>query len=228
MCGRDDLFCQDKPNFTDEDATQVSGAPRPTEQDIRHGENKNMLRLAWVNLLNGLAVGFIGPMMAYWFAVRFGVSTTQIGVTLALSFVFTGISSLITGRLTDRFGMVRAVVFLQILGVLMMLVLPLMPSFALASVIYVARSALARGTQGARSALSTSLTRDNRRGFSVSMNALVMRLSSVVGPTASGYIFDLGWLSVPFYVAACLQLSSSILYGRLFRSFDQPTTRTSD
>lgn len=196
---------------------------RPNERDIRGRENRNMLRLASVNLLNGLAVGFIGPMMAYWFATKFGVSTAQIGVTLALSFVCTSVSSLVTGRLTERFGMVRAVVILQICGVLMLLIMPLMPSFTLASVMYVARSALARGTQGARSALSTSLTRDQRRGFSVSMNALVMRLSSVAGPTVSGYIFDLGWLSLPFYLAACLQFSSSMLYGRLFRSFDRPS-----
>ncbi|WP_047810660.1 hypothetical protein [Desulfosporosinus acididurans] len=43
-----------------------------------------------VNLFNGLGAGFIGPMISYWFATRFGVSSSEIGLTLALSFVFAG------------------------------------------------------------------------------------------------------------------------------------------
>ncbi|GMA60164.1 MFS transporter [Alicyclobacillus fastidiosus] len=204
-------------------ATEDAVTPQaPDERSIRRQENRNMLRLAGVNLLNGLAVGFVGPMMSYWFASKFGVSSAQIGITLALSFVFTGISSLVTGALTTRFGLIRSVVLLQVLGTVMILILPLMPSFALASTFYVLRSALSRGTQGARSALSTSLTRDKRRGFSVSMNSLVMRTSSAIGPTLSGYLLDAGAFSVPFYITGVLQMCSALLYGRLFRSFDAP------
>ncbi|MFB5189841.1 MFS transporter [Alicyclobacillus fastidiosus] len=192
------------------------------ERSIRRQENRNMLRLGAVNVLNGLAVGFVGPMMSYWFAAKFGVSSAQIGVTLALSFVFTGISSLVTGALTTRFGLIRSVVLLQVLGTVMILILPLMPSFALASTFYVLRSALSRGTQGARSALSTSLTRDKRRGFSVSMNSLVMRMSSAIGPTFSGDLLNAGLFSVPFYITGVLQVCSALLYGRLFRRFDSP------
>ncbi|MFD1673535.1 MFS transporter [Alicyclobacillus fodiniaquatilis] len=191
------------------------------ERQIRQRENRNMLKLAAVNLLNGLAVGFFGPLISYWFAIKFGASTAQIGVTLAVSFVLTGFSSLITGELTRRFGMVKSVVFFQVLGVCMILILPLMPSFWLASVFYILRSALNRGTQGARSALSASLTRNQRRGFSVSMNSLVMRLTSALGPTLSGYILDIGELGLPFYLGGVLQLGSTLLYGRLFRDFDR-------
>ncbi|WAH37122.1 MFS transporter [Alicyclobacillus dauci] len=205
--------------------TSESTSEQSSERSIRRQENKNMAKLAGVNMLNGLAVGFVGPMMSYWFATRFGVSSAQIGVTLALSFVFTGASSLVAGFLSQRFGMVKSVVWLQLSGVVMILVLPLMPSFTLASAIYIVRSAFSRGTQGVRSALSSSLTRDKRRGFSVSMNSLAMRTSSAVGPTLSGYMLDLGVFSVPFFLTGGLQLVSTLLYGRLFRSFDAPSDR---
>ncbi|WP_146821396.1 hypothetical protein [Alicyclobacillus suci] len=94
--------------------------------------------------------------------------------------------------MTARFGLIQSVVLLRVLGTVMILILPLMPSFALASTFYILRSVLSRGTQGASSALSTSLTRDKRRGFSVSMNSLVIRMSS------------------------------AMLYDRLFRRFNSP------
>lgn len=198
---------------------------RADEQAIRRQENRNMAKLAGVNMLNGLAIGFMGPMMSYWFASKFGVSPSQIGATLALSFLFTGLSSLITGSLTKRFGMVKSVVWLQLFGIGMIVLLPLAPSFWLASTIYIVRSAFSRGTQGARSALSSSLTRDKRRGFSVSMNSLALRLPSAIGPTLSGTMIDMGSYAIPFFIAGGLQLTSTLLYGRLFRSFDAPSDK---
>lgn len=197
------------------------GGPVHDEERVRRQENRNMAKLALVNMLNGLAIGFVGPLMSYWFAAKFGVSAAAVGVTLALSFVFTGVSSVLTGALTQRFGMVRSVVWLQLFGILMMLLLPLARSFWLASVIYIVRSAFSRGTQGARSALSSSLTRDKRRGFSVSMNSLAMRATSAIGPSISGSLYDVGSLSLPFFLTAGLQLCSTLLYGRLFRDFDR-------
>ena len=199
---------------------------QPDEREIRRQENKEMEKLAVINMLNGLAIGFVGPMMSYWFATKFGVSSAEIGVTLALSFVFTGGSSLITGVLAQRFGMVKSVVWLQLIGVIMILILPLVPTFWLASAIYIVRSAFSRGTQGAKSALSSSLTRDERRGFSVSMNSLVIRLTSAVGPTMSGYLLDMGNFSVPFFITGGLQLISTLLYGRLFRDYDLPLEKS--
>jgi MFS family permease len=214
-------------NTMSKDAPPVTSQPERSEAAIRRQENKNMAKLAGVNALNGLAIGFMGPMMSYWFALKFGVTSAEIGTTLALSFVFTGFSSLITGSLTKRFGMVRSVVWLQLFGILMVLMLPLAPSYWLASSIYIVRSAFSRGTQGARSALSSSLTRDKRRGFSVSMNSLAMRLPSSIGPTLSGTMLDTGIFALPFFLAGALQLCSTLLYGRLFRSFDDTGSKRS-
>jgi MFS family permease len=203
-----------------QESLQDQSDSHAVERHIRTLENRNMAKLAAVNMINGLAIGFMGPLMSYWFSVKFGVSAAEIGLTLSLTFAVTGISSFITGELAQRFGMVKSVVWLQILGVLMMCTLPLLPTFWLASLVYIVRSALSRGTQGARSALSASLTRDHRRGFSVSMNSLAMRLTSSIGPTLSGYMMEMDALSLPFYVASGLQFASTLLYGRLFRHYD--------
>ncbi|WP_088186764.1 MFS transporter [Desulfosporosinus sp. FKA] len=206
----------------EEKALRSSSLSLSKERTIRRQENKSIAKLAVVNLFNGLAAGFIGPMISYWFATRFGVSSSEIGLTLALSFVFAGGSSVVTGIISQRFGLVRSVVWFRLAGIVLILILPLMPFYWLASSMYIIRSALSRGTQGARSALSSSLTRDERRGFSVSMNSLAVRLASAVGPTLSGYMLDIDILTLPFFIAGSLQLLSTILYGKLFRDYDLP------
>lgn len=191
------------------------------EGKIRKQENIAMLKLALVNSLNGLAVGLTGPMMAYWFSIRYGVGTAMIGATLATGFLMTGISSVFNGFLAQRVGMVKSVTWMRIIGSVLMLALPFMPSFAAASLVYVVRGAINRGTQGNRSALSASLTRDERRGLATSINALSMRLPSSVGPTLTGYMFDAGMQSMPLILTASLQLANAAIYQWLFGKYDE-------
>lgn len=194
---------------------------RIQEKEISRRENKSILKLISINVINGIAVGLTGPMISYWFAVKFGVSTAQIGITLAITYVATGFSSILQAKLSMRFGMIRSVMWMRIIGSVLMILIPLLPTYVLVSVVYVIRSAVNRGTQGARQALSVSLTRDQRRGFASSINSLSMRVPTSVGPYVTGYLFELGALSVPFYIAAGLQFGFAYLYGRTFRAFDK-------
>ncbi len=57
------------------------------------------------------------------------------------------------------------------------------------------------------------------------MNSLTMRTTSAIEPTLSGYMLDIGNFSLPFWLAGGLQLISTLLYGKLFRSFDFPSVR---
>lgn len=194
---------------------------RKEEHNARQTENRNLTKLAFVNILNGLAIGFFGPMMAYWFSARFHASSLAIGTTLSLSLLIAGLSSLFAGHLATRLGMVKSVVMLQLIGVGLIVLLPFSPTFTIASILYILRSAFSRSTQGSRSALSTSLTRNQRRGFAISINSLSMRMASAIGPTVAGYLLSENLFGVPFFLAGGLQLASTLLYGMLFRDFDR-------
>jgi len=224
------LFClaliaatpeESEPLQTEAQGAEHTQGPKD-ETGIRRKENRSMLALAAVNSLNGLAVGLTGPLMAYWLSIRYGASTGAIGITLAISFLATGFFSIVSGALAVRFGMVKSVTFLRVVGSVLMLALPWMPNFLLASGLFVLRSALNRGTQGNRTALSASLTRDHRRGLATSINALSMRLPSAIGPTISGYLFDMNELALPLILTAVLQLANAGLYQWVFGSYDRP------
>lgn len=193
---------------------------KAAEREVSRNENKSILKLVSINVINGIAVGLTGPMVSYWFAIKFDVSNAQIGTTLAVTFFATGFASLLQAKLAGKFGMVRSVMWMRVIGSLLMLLLPLLPTYVLVSVVYIVRSAVNRGTQGARQALSVSLTRDSRRGFASSVNSLSMRIPTSIGPYVTGYLFEIGALAAPFYIAGVLQLGFAYLYGRTFRSYN--------
>ncbi|WP_085521120.1 MFS transporter [Tuberibacillus sp. Marseille-P3662] len=201
------------------------------QKETTKKENKQLAKLAFVNAINGTGIGLIGPLMAYWFSVKYGVGTAQVGVTISLSFILTSFASLLTGRLTEKLGMIKSVVWLRLIGFFLLILLPFSPFFWLASVLYIIRNAMNRGTQGARQAVSASITRDRRRGLSTSISAFSMRMPASAGPTISGALIESGLLAWPFMIAGGLQLGYVFLYGYFFKGFDkiqfqQKTART--
>ena len=130
--------------------------PRPRSQ---RQENRLVLRLMIANVLNGAGVGATGPLIAYWFAVRFGQGPAEIGPLLAAGFLMAAVASVATGWLSKYLGIVRSVVAMRLVGLAMLIALPFAPSFGVAGALYVLRGMFNRGTTGARSALSISIVR---------------------------------------------------------------------
>ncbi len=178
---------------------------------------RNLFTLAGINALNGLGVGMVGPLMAYWFALRFGVGPAAIGGTMAVGFVAAGVMSLAGGKLTLRFGLVGTVLRLRMLGLAMLLIIPFVPFFWLATILYILRAALNQGSIGSRQALFLSLVDSRRRGLAATFNSISIQVPRAIGPAVAGAFFHLEMLTTPFLLAAAFQGAYLWLYRRFFR-----------
>ncbi len=196
------------------------GAEVDDESALRRRENTALVLLTLVNSVNSLGIGIFSPLLPLWFAVRFGAGPAAIGPIYGLAFVLTGVSSIATGELADRVGLVASVAAIRLLGVVLLVALPLMPSFGWAAVLYVARSVVNRGSAGARQAFGLGLVRDARRGLASSLNSVSQRLPSSVGPAIGGWLMEEGSLSLPFFVAAALQLAYVVLFATVLGRFE--------
>lgn len=194
---------------------------RMPERVLRREENIIMLKMALINALNGVAVGLTSPLLVYWFNLKFGAGPEALGPVFALTYAATGISSMWTGRLSERIGIVRAVVTVRLISVIALVLVPLMPSFTLASILHVFRSAFGRGSVGARRALAVNLVRNSRRGLASSVNNMSMTLPHAVGPSIAGVFLDAGQLALPFFLAAALQFLYGTFYGAAFQRYEQ-------
>ncbi len=194
-------------------------AARPGDTRQRD-ENWLLVKLFGINTLNGVGIGLVGPLMAYWFAARFDRGPADIGVVMAIGYFVTAGASVAAARLVDRIGTVAAVVWMRGASLLMLLALPLMPSFALAAALHIVRSALNRGTAGARQALTVSLVRGHRRGTAASTSSLAIQLPRAAGPVIAGVFFGAGYLAAPFYVAAGFFAGYIVLFRWVFAAHD--------
>lgn len=198
------------------------GSAAGGDAHIRRRENRMLTGLVLLNSLNGLAVGLTGPLISYWFARRFHAGPETIAPVMAAGFFVTGGAALLSGKLSERVGIVTSVVWARALGLALLLLLPLAPTFALAAAAYVLRSALNRGSVGARQALTVGLVRDERRGLATSLNAVSMQLPQSLGPSAAGFLFGAGQLELPFFAGAVFQGAYLAAYAWFFRGHNKP------
>ena len=183
-------------------------------------ENRALALLATVNMVNSLGVGLVAPLLPYWFNLKFGVGPTAIGPVYGVTFFLTGISSLIIGRVSERIGLIRSIVLPRILGVVLLIAIPFMPSFGIAAVLYVVRSMVNRSSMGARQAFSVGLVRDQRRGFASSLNAVSWSIPAALGLALGGWLIGMGSLVLPFIAAAALQLGYVVLFPTMMGRYD--------
>nr|MDA8108306.1 MFS transporter [Betaproteobacteria bacterium] len=193
-------------------------APLADRQPERRAENRMLVRLVVANTLNGLGIGMIAPLIAYWFALRFQHGPGSIGPALAASFVFGALGAVVAGRMVRRYGLIRPVVIMRGLGLGFLVAVPLVPAFALAAALYALRAGFNQGTAGVRQALVVGLTRD-RRGLAASLQNVSIQIPRAVGPLVAGFMLHAGMLEAPFILAAALQASYLVLYARFFRGY---------
>ncbi|OYV29852.1 MAG: MFS transporter [Thiomonas sp. 20-64-9] len=219
------LQAQDAPTAVKPEAlalTQATPGMLDVESDhTRHlRENALLWRLGLVNALNGLGIGMVAPLMAYWYLVRFGHGPASIGPAMATSFVFAAFGAQIASRLAQRFGVVRAVVGMRAVGLVMLVLTPLSPVFWIAVGFYSLRATANQGTMGVRQALTVSLTGSDRRGLAATVNNVSIQIPRAIGPLIAGVLLHLGWLVTPFLVAATFQAAYLVLYQRFFRGIE--------
>jgi Na+/melibiose symporter-like transporter len=133
-----------------------SSSLSPQEQSVNKKENFNLLKLIGLNSINGLAIGLKGPLIAYFFAVKFGVGVKHIGFVLAITFLLSAVLSFYTGKLSLRIGIVKSVFIQRLVGLIFLILLPLAPSYILASIFYIFHQIFNRNSAGARQALTVS------------------------------------------------------------------------
>ncbi len=190
------------------------------ESTVTKRENRALALLVGVNMVNAVGVGLIAPLLPYWFNLKFGVGPTAIGPVYALTFFLTGLFAMMLSHVSDRMGLIRAIILPRILGVALLIAIPFVPSFAIAAPLYVARSIVNRSSMGARQAFGVGLVRDQRRGLASSLNTVSWGVAGAIGPAIGGWIIGLGSLVWPFIIAASLQLGYVILFPTLMGQYD--------
>ncbi len=205
---------------TKDEATPKSGRAEASQtqqsSELTLQERKSLWIIAGMNLLNATAIGIAGPLVNYWFFKKFGVGPELLGPFQAVSFTITALASQANSKFASKVGLVESVVYSRALGLVMLLILPIMPTFQLAAVVYMLRSLFNRGTIGNRNAVIANMVRPEHAGRAFSYASASAQFPMALGPLLSGPMIDAGWFATPFYIAGVLQVAYVGLYKKAF------------
>ncbi len=199
-------------------------ASPPPLPPLAHDERRRLWQLGLISLFSGVSLGLSGPLIAYWFAVKFHLNPMQIAPVLAAAYFAAALSAAVTGELARRFGAARSFVFLQGFGAVLLLGFPFLPAFPLAAVVWIVRFAIERGATGAMEAVMMTLVGAGRRGLAGGLGTAALALPRGLGPLMAGDWIAANDLAAPFLLAAALQAVYVALFGAAFSSRDRALT----
>lgn len=181
-----------------------------------------LFRLIITNSINGLAVGFFGPFITYWFYIRYGAGPVEVGVLYTIINLGAMLVNLVSAQIAARMGLVRTIFITRVLQAALIIPMVLAPAFWLAGAIYFIRMMVQRIGLPLRQSYVMGVVSPEERGRVGALSSLPSQASSALSPTLAGYLFDHVAITLPFELGALLQGLNAALFFLFFRSIPPP------
>jgi len=177
-------------------------APALTVEQIR-----GLAPLSALFAIDALGGGLVVlAVISYWLHVRFGAEANVLGPTFAAIALVQSASYELSGRLANRIGLVRTMVFTHVPSNILLLLVPLAPTLPWAIAVLLARFSLSQMDVPARQAYVVSIVPPADRAGALGFTGLVRGLGQAAGPLISGAAIQGAALGLPFYLAGGLKL----------------------
>jgi MFS family permease len=181
-------------------------------------------RLGLTNALNGLAMGFMGPLLTYWLYRRYGVGSAEIGVLYTVINLGAALPYLLSAHLARRLGAVRTVALTRFAGAVLLAAMPFMPDFTLAGALYTLRMMLNSLGLPARQSYVMGVSDERYRSRVSAFSSLPSQATAMISPAIGGALMDT-FLDVPVFGAAFFMAANAVTYYLSFRNAPPPEER---
>lgn len=201
------------------DAVEEPGAPEGERAPALTPESRRHLRsLAALFAVDAFAGGFvINPMLAAYFVVQWHQPAAAIGLILFGIGTVSGASFLLAAPIARRFGLLATMVFTHLPSNVLLVLVPLMPSFPLALGLLVGRFALSQLDVPTRQAYVTGLVRARERTQAQGSLAAARSVAQSAGPLPAAALQAAGLFAAPFFLAGGLKIVYDLALYRRFR-----------
>jgi MFS family permease len=170
--------------------------------------NRNLLIVALVALVNMLGYGIIIPLM-YSYSHKFGLSDFQNGLLFAVFSICQFISTPLIGRLSDKYGR-RPLLLISILGTaLSFITMAFAPS---AAFLFLARAldGLTAGNIPVIFAVISDTTKPEERAKAFGLIGSAFSFGFIFGPAIAAFTVGYGE-AIPFIIAAAITIVAAII-----------------
>ena len=178
--------------------------------------------LAKLFSLDSFAGGFIvQAFLVYWFHARFDTNVRLMAVVFFVAGLLQAGSSILSGRLAHRFGMLNTMVFSHLPSNVLLIMVPLTPTLGLAIAVLLLRFALSQMDVPARQAYVVAMVDPEERTAAAAYTNTARYVTRPFGPLGAAALMQIA-IGAPFVVAGGLKIAYDLLIYKKFRKLPVP------
>jgi hypothetical protein len=205
--------------------------PRMTRQrlfpSLPHSR-RVVLQLSSLFSLDAFAGGLVAQtLMALYFHLRFDVSLGLLAILFFGANLLSALSFLAAPALARRFGLLNTMVFTHLPSNLLLILVPLMPTFPLAATLLLLRQTLSQLDVPTRQAYTMALVAPDERTAAASATSVARSAGAAASPALAGVLLQgpLLVFGAPFLIAGGLKAIYDLSLWALFRRVRLPEGR---
>jgi len=189
------------------------------------GQSHNVvLKLSGLFALDSFGGGFvIQSFAAYWFYLRFGAEPRTIGAIFFWANIFAGISALLASKIAARIGLVRTMVVTHLPSNVLLIIVPLMPNLALATLVLLLRFSISQMDVPTRQSYTMAVVQPEERSAAGGVTGVARTAGAAISPFFAGLLFARpSLIDAPFFIAGALKILYDLLLYFSFRRIRPP------
>ncbi|MEM3205234.1 MAG: MFS transporter [Candidatus Micrarchaeaceae archaeon] len=193
--------------------------PAKTTKLMKMSSIKYSSRVITANVLGGVGMGLVMPLLPLWFKLSYGADPLEIGIIFSIVYLATALGSYISSSIAHKFSALNISSYTRILSGVLLFAMAVSPMLIIAAVAYIARAIIAGFGSPSRTTVSVRGIDAEDYGAATSIQGIASRTAQL-SSGASGYLMDYA-LPMPIFIGGIFQLLSGISYKLLFKDAKQ-------
>ena len=188
--------------------------PKKTTKVMKSSSIKYSARVIVVNVLGGIGIGLVIPLLPLWLVLSYGATSFDIGIIFTALYLAVALGSYFSSKIASRMDMLNVATYTRLLSGALLFAMAFAPTLIIAAVLYLIRGILAGFGSPSRTAVNVKGVDIEDYGTATSIQGVASRAGQL-SSGLSGYLMDFA-LPLPIFVGGIFQLVSGISYKLLF------------
>jgi predicted MFS family arabinose efflux permease len=198
-------------------------ASTPAARRLSRGSRAVLWRIAALFGLDSIGGGFLTTaLLAYFFFERFALGPAAIGALFFAARVANAGSHLAAAWLARRIGLLNTIVLTHLPSNLLLLTIPIAPSFPVAATLFLLRESLVEMDVPTRQSYVMAIVRPEERLTAAGVTSLVRLAGWAVAPLIAGVLMQSVSVAWPLAVGAGIKIAYDLMLYFSFRGRRPP------